>query len=98
MCLVGDASVLTRVELGRTDVADGSSYEFSNAVVREYPGGWHSVALDEGSSVTRLEEDVAISQDEAYIERTYKILSGVQRKKGRKEGRLAPWRHPAQEV
>ena len=41
-----------------------------------------------------LAEDLPISQDEAYIERTYKILTGVQRKKARKEGRVEPWTHP----
>lgn len=97
MCLVGDASALTRVELGAANIDEAASYEFRNAVLREYPGGWHSVALSNGSEAVRLEEGVAISQDEAYIERTFKILAGIQRKKGRKEGHLAPWRHPAEE-
>jgi len=95
-CLVGDESALTRVELG-----EERSYEFRDALVREYPSrspgraGWHSASLVEGSAAVPLTEEVAISQDEAYIERTYKILAGVQRKKARKEGRLEPWRHPA---
>jgi hypothetical protein len=97
MCLIGDETALTRVELGEATVEQGASYEFRDALVREYPGGWHSASLAEGGEVALLDEDVPISQDEAYIERTYKILSGVQRKKGRREGRVAPWRHPAEE-
>jgi len=95
MCLVGDQSALTRVDLGEAVVREGKSYEFENAIAREYPGGWHSAALAETSEVVALDDDVPVSQDEAYIERTYKILSGVQRKKGRAAGRVAPWRHPA---
>jgi len=95
MCLVGDESALTRVELGATVVEQGGSYEFQNALVKEYPGGWHSSSLDVDARVLPLAEEIPISQDEAYIERTYKILAGVQRKKGRQEGRVEPWRHPA---
>ena len=95
MCLVGDESALTRIELGETAVEEGKSYEFRETLVREYPGGWHSAALTEASEVVVLDEDIPLSQDEAYIERTFKILSGVQRKKGRAAGRVAPWRHPA---
>jgi len=95
MCLAGDESALTRVELAEAEVEEGKSYEFRNAVVREYPGGWHSGALTETSGVIALDDDIRVSQDEAYIERTFKILSGVQRKKGRAAGRVAPWRHPA---
>jgi probable F420-dependent oxidoreductase len=95
MCLVGDESALTRIELGGAQVEEGKSYEFGNAVVREYPGGWHSAALTETSDAIALDDDIGVSEDEAYIERTFKILSGVQRKKGRVAGRVAPWRHPA---
>lgn len=95
MCLVGDESALTRIELGEVDVEERRSVEFRNAVVREYPGGWHSAGLAEGSEAIALDEEILVSQDEAYIERTVKILSGVQRKKGRAAGRVAPWRHPA---
>ena len=95
MALVGDESALTRVELGAAVVDLGRSYEFQNALVKEYPGGWHSASLDADASVVLLAEEIPISQDEAYIERTYKILAGVQRKKGRREGRVEPWRHPA---
>jgi hypothetical protein len=95
MCLVGDESALTRLEIGEAAVDEGRSYEFREAVVRDYPGGWHSVALMETSVVTALDEEISVPQDEAYIERTFKILSGVQRKKGRAAGRLPPWRHPA---
>jgi len=94
MCLAGDESALTRVELGETAVEEDKSYEFRNAVVRDYPGGWHSAAVTAGSETMVLNDDVLVSQDEAYIERTFKILSGVQRKKGRAAGRVAPWRHP----
>jgi len=94
MCLVGDESALTRIELGETEVEEDKSYAFREAVVREYPGGWHSAALDEGSEADALDEGIVVSQDEVYIERTFKILSGVQRKKGRAAGRVAPWRHP----
>jgi len=95
MCLVGDASALMRVEIGGATVEVRKSYEFRNAVVREYPGGWHSASMDEESSVAPLGFEVEISQDEEYIARTFKILSGVQRKKGRVAGRLPPWRHPS---
>ena len=94
MALVGDESALTRVELGAAVVQPGGSYEFLGTV-REYPGGWHSVSLAEGGEAAPLGEDIAVSQDEAYIERTYRILAGVQRKRARREGRLEPWRHPA---
>jgi hypothetical protein len=95
MCLVGDESGLTRVELGHAEVVDGASYEFRDAEVRQYPGGWTSLSIADGGSAAHLIEDIAVTQDEAYIERTFKILSGIQRKKGRKEGRLPRWSHPA---
>jgi len=95
MCLVGDESALMRVETGEAELREGESYRFGEAVVQEHPGGWHSAMLTETSCVTPLDHDVRVSQDEAYIERTYKILSGVQRKKGRAAGRVAPWQHPA---
>ena len=94
MCLVGDESALTRVELGKATVQVGRSYEFRDALVRAYPGRWHSASLVRDGEAMLLAEDVPISQDEAYIERTYKILTGVQRKKARKEGRVEPWTHP----
>lgn len=94
MCLVGDESALTRVELGKASVEEGCSYEFRDALVRAYPGGWHSASLVEGGEALLLAEDVPILQDEAYMERTYKILTGVQRKKARREGRMEPWTHP----
>lgn len=96
MCLVGDESALTRVELGDVVIEAERSYEFIDAVVKQYDGGWHSVSIAEGGSATPVEEDVTVSQDEAYIERTFKILSGIQRKKARKEGRLPPWQHPSE--
>jgi hypothetical protein len=96
MCLAGDESALTRIELGEAAVEEGKSYEFREAVVREYPGGWHSAAVTDASEVSVLDEEIPVSQDEAYIERTFKILSGVQRKKGRAAGRVAPWQHPAE--
>lgn len=95
MCLAGDASGLTRVELGGVQVQDGRSYEFRDAGVLQYPGGWTSISIAEGGSAVALDEEIDVPQDEAYIERTFKILSGVQRKKGRKEGRLPAWKHPA---
>ncbi len=100
MCLVGDESALMRVEVGEALVEQSKSYEFRDALVRESPakrrlGGWHSVSLVEDSEIVRLSEDVPIAQDEAYLERTYKILAGVQRKKARREGRIEPWQHPA---
>ena len=94
MCLVGDESALTRVELGKATVQVGRSYEFRDALVRAYPGRWHSASLVEGGEALLLPEDLPTLQDEAYIERTYKILTGVQRKKARKEGRVEPWTHP----
>ena len=93
MALVGDASGLMRVELGAAEVEVGRSYEFRDADARHYPGGWTSVSVAAGSVVAC--EDVPVPQDEAYIERTFKILSGVQRKKARREGRLPAWKHPA---
>ena len=101
MCLVGDESALTRVELGEAGVEPGRSYEFRDTLVREYPSRragarpWHSASLVEESEVVLLTEYVPISQSEEYIEYTYKILAGVQRKKARKEGRIEPWRHPS---
>ncbi len=97
MALVGDESALTRIELGDRGCEAGRSYEFRNLIVREYPGGWHSASVAEGSEVIPLAETVPVSQDEVYIERTFRILTGVQRKKARKEGRLPPWKHPGSE-
>ena len=97
MALAGDESALVRVEIGAVVLEEKESYEFRDAVVRTYPGGWHSVSLTDGSTVSALEEAVPVSQSDEYIERTYKILAGVQRKKGRAAGRLPPWRHPASE-
>ena len=48
-----------------------------------------SVSLLEPEALA-LDEDITILQSEAYIERTYKILTGVQRKKARREGRIEP--------
>jgi hypothetical protein len=95
MALVGDASALTRVETGDQMMDEQVSYEFCGAEVRQYPGGWTSLSIADGGGAARLEDEVEVPQDEAYIERTYKILSGIQRKKGRAEGRLPPWDHPA---
>ena len=95
MCLVGDRSGLTRVEVGDIEIEQGRSYEFREALVREYAGGWHSASVAGQGDVVPLDEEVPVSQDEAYIERTFKILSGVQRKKARREGRLPAWKHPA---
>ena len=96
MALVGDASGLTRVETGDAKIEGGNSYEFREAVVRQYPGGWTSVSIAEGGSAVALDDEIEVPQDEAYIERTYKILAGIQRKKGRREGRLPEWQHPAE--
>jgi hypothetical protein len=96
MCLVGDESGLTRVETGEVAVEPGRSYEFSDVAVRQYPGGWTSLSIADGGVAVTLSEDVPAPQDEAYIERTFKILSGVQRKKGRREGRLPVWQHPVE--
>jgi hypothetical protein len=95
MALVGDESGLMRIELGELQVEPEKSYEFRGARVRQYDGGWTSVSMAEGGGAAQA-ADVATPQDEAYIERTYKILAGIQRKKGRREGRLPPWEHPAQ--
>jgi hypothetical protein len=96
MCLVGDSSGLTRVELGDAGVEVARSYEFRDAAIRQYPGGWTSVSIADGGSTAVLAEDIDVPQDEAYIERTYKILAGIQRKKGRREGRLPAWKHPSE--
>jgi hypothetical protein len=96
MCLVGDESGLTRVEIGAAAVEPGRSYEFRDAAARQYPGGWTSLSIADRGSAIPLSVDVHAPQDEAYIERTFKILSGVQRKKGRREGRLPAWQHPAE--
>jgi len=93
MCLVGDESALTRIDIDESTLEPDCSYEFRDLIVGEYPGGWHSASVTKGSEVVVLSGDVAISQDEEYIERTYKILAGVQRKKGRQQGRVPPWRH-----
>ena len=94
MVLVGDPSALTRIEVGDITLERGRSYEFRDAVVRQYPGGWTSVSIADGGQAVALDESIAVPQDEAYIERTFKILSGIQRKKGRRDGRLPPWQHP----
>jgi hypothetical protein len=98
MCLAGDESGLTRVETGEAAMERGRSYEFRDAAVRQYPGGWTSLSIAEGGSAIALSVDVPAPQDEAYIERTFKILSGVQRKKGRREGRLPAWQRPAEDT
>ena len=95
MALVGDESALVRVEIGGAELDEARSYEFREAIAKTYPGGWHSVLLTENSTISPLAEEVTVAQSEEYIERTYKILSGIQRKKGRAAGRLPPWRHPA---
>ena len=97
MALVGDKSGLTRIELGAAAVEDGRSYEFRRASVRQYDGGWTSVSIADGGEARAIDESIPVPQDEAYIERTFKILSGIQRKKGRQEGRLPPWEHPAKQ-
>lgn len=94
MCLVGDASGLTRVELGGAEVDAGGSYEFRDAEVRQYSGGWTSISIAEHGTARPVRAPIETPQDEAYIERTFKILSGIQRKKARKEGRLPAWKHP----
>lgn len=96
MCLVGDESALTRVEVGDAALEVGRSYEFRDAVVKQYPGGWTSASIAEGGEAVTLAQEVPISQDDGYIERTFKILSGIQRKKARQEGRLPPWKHPSE--
>lgn len=96
MCLAGDESALTRVEIGDAELEEGKSYEFRDAVVKQYPGGWTSASIVDGGEAAMMAGDVPVSQDEAYIERTFKILSGIQRKKARKEGRLPPWQHPSE--
>jgi hypothetical protein len=95
MCLVADASGLTRVEIGDAAVTAGASYEFRDATVRQHPGGWTSVSIAEGGAARALAEEITAPQDEAYVERTFKILSGIQMKKARTEGREPPWEHPA---
>jgi hypothetical protein len=97
MCLVGDASGLTRIETGETRIELNRSYEFRDAAVRQYPGGWTSISIAEGGSAVSLNDEIATPQDEAYIERTYKILAGIQRKKGRRDGRLPAWQHPSEQ-
>ena len=96
MCLVGDESALTRVEVGDAALEADQSYEFCDAAVKQYPGGWNSVSIVEAGSAKRLETQVEISQDQDYIERTFKILSGIQRKKARQDGRLPPWQHQSE--
>jgi hypothetical protein len=98
MCLVGDASALTRVEVGDAAVEVGASYEFRDAVVMQYPGGWTSLSIADGGQAVALDADIDVPQDDAYIERTFKILSGIQRKKARKDGREPPWQHPSKDV
>lgn len=100
MCLVGDETALTRVELAGAQVERGASYEFHNALVREFPArrpgapSWHSASLLGGEAVP-LAEEIEVSQTEEYIERTYRILAGVHTKRARQEGLLGPWEHPA---
>ena len=58
MCLVGDASGLTRVELGDARVLEGASYQFRDAAVKQYAGGWTSISIGDGGSAHRLDDDV----------------------------------------
>lgn len=95
MALVGDVSALVRVEIGNAALEERRCYEFCDGLVKTYPGGWHSLSISGGTMITPLDQDVPISQSEEYIERTYRILAGIQRKKGRAAGILPPWRHPA---
>lgn len=100
MCLVGDETALTRVELAGQAVTPGRSYEFRNALVREFPArrpgapSWHSASLMGGEAVP-LAQEINVSQPEEYIERTYRILAGIQTKRARREGLMGPWQHPA---
>ncbi len=96
MCLAGDESALMRVEVGTAALEADKSYEFREALVKQYPGGWSSVSIVDAGNAKRLEMQVDISQDEDYIERTFKILSGIQRKKARQDGRLPPWQHQSE--
>jgi hypothetical protein len=95
MVLIGDESALVRVDIGDVGLEENRSYTFRDALVKTYPGGWHSLSLDGESRIVPLDSDVPISQTAEYVERTYKILSGIHRKKGRAAGRVQPWRHPA---
>jgi hypothetical protein len=97
MALVGDESALVRVEIGDSGLKEGQSYDFRDALAKTYPGGWHSVSLDSESVIAPLQRAIHVSQSEEYIERTYRILAGIQRKKGRAAGRIPQWRHPAAE-
>jgi hypothetical protein len=94
MALVGDPTGLMRVEVGDIKLEEGGSYAFRSASVQQYPGGWTSVSIAPGGKAVPA-DDVSVPQDAAYIERTFKILSGIQRKKGRREGRVPAWKHPA---
>jgi PPOX class probable F420-dependent enzyme len=81
--LAGDATGMVRVAAGRRRPRAGQSYAFENAVVREYAGGWRSVALDDSSGLRALREDVPVSAGEDEIERTVRILMTMARKRER---------------
>ncbi len=81
--LVGDSTGLTRVETGRRRVGEGISYSFRNGLVREYEGGWRSVALDGASRMRQLRRSVPVSAGPEYVERVAKILRTMARKRGR---------------
>ena len=59
--LVGDATGLTRIEMGRRRIEEEDSYSFWNGLVREYEGGWRSVALDSASRVRLLRRPVLVT-------------------------------------
>ena len=79
--LVGDATGLTRIEMGRRRIEEEASYSFWNGLVREYEGGWRSVALDSASRVRLLRRPVLVTAPANYIERVASILMKMDRKR-----------------
>lgn len=82
--LVGDATGLTRVELGRRQVGEGVSYSFVRAIVHEYEGGWRSVTLDGASRLRQLRRPVPVVAAPDYIERVARILTKMARRRERR--------------
>jgi hypothetical protein len=89
-CLVGDRSGVMHIDIPQEeDVAVGMSYLFDGLRVLVYPGGWHSLDADTSTRILPLDEAVPVSAEPAYIERVYKILTGVRRKRARREAQSA---------
>ncbi len=81
MCLVGDETGLVRIGLGGHQVQAERTYLFEGLEVRVYSGGWHSLELTPYGRVLAMEHPVNVTADDKYVQRVYKILTGLERKR-----------------